>query len=64
MVVHTSIAVAGDVDARVMFGISTVEISQKGVETFGSGNFGASRIGYHSLEKWPTLFPPPATASE
>ncbi len=39
-------------DGRVMFGTSTDEVLQKGVETFGSGNFGLFRIGYPALEKW------------
>ena len=52
---HTGEYAAIGSDGRVMFGTSTDEILQKGVETFGSGNFGLFRIGYPALGKWLTL---------
>jgi hypothetical protein len=42
-------------DGQVIFGMSTDEVFQKGVENFGSGNFGLFRIGYSALGTWLTL---------
>jgi hypothetical protein len=39
-------------DGQTILGKSTDEVLQKGVEAFGSGDFGLFRIGYPALEKW------------
>jgi len=52
---HTGKYAAIGPDGQVVFGVSTDEVLQKGVETFGSGNFGLFRIGHPALGKWLTL---------
>jgi hypothetical protein len=52
---HTGEYAAIGPDGQVIFGMSTDEVLQKGVESFGSGNFGLFRIGYSALGKWLTL---------
>jgi hypothetical protein len=52
---HTGEYAAISSAGQVIFGMSTDEVLQKGVENFGSGNFGLFRIGYSALGKWLTL---------
>ena len=52
---HTGEYVAIGPDGLIIFGESTDEVLQKGVEAFGGGNFALFRIGYPALEKWLSL---------
>jgi len=52
---HTGEYAAIGPNGQVIFGMSTDEVLQKGVENFGSGHFGLFRIGYSALGKWLTL---------
>ena len=49
---HTGEYVAIGPSGRIIFGESTDEVLQKGVEAFGGGNFALFRIGYPAVEKW------------
>ena len=48
---HTGEFAAIGPDGEAILWIDDNEVFRKGIEAFGSGNFGISRIGHPALEK-------------
>lgn len=42
-------------EEQTILGLSDVEVLQKAMETFGSGNFALARVGHRTFGRWLSL---------
>jgi len=52
---HTGEYVAIGTEGQTILGKSDVEVLQKAIETFGSGNFALVRVGHRTFGRWLSL---------